>query len=217
VGDDSPVISEFDATCHQRMPGSVGPVFCEIRHSVIYLYGVQKLWFELFWNDQAEEVLYYTSPFFANVVRESMLRDLLMTVARLTDPPSSGGPGKENLSLGRLLLEISEAGDAFLADQLRAPIESIELKANDIRTIRKKVLAHVDLAIAIAPAPPRLPETTRELYEELVAHMVNVLNHVERHYRQSMTDYTSNAASHAAQVVLYALQKFRESRQAGRY
>ena len=207
------VISEFDASCHQRMPGSVGPVFCELRHSIIYLHGVQQLWFDLFWNNQAEELLHYISPYFAKVVRESMLRDLLMTVARLTDPPSSGGPGKENLSFARLLHEIADADEQSLEDQLKPRVDSIQSKADDIRTIRKKVLAHADLAIAIAPTPPPLPVTTRELYEELVAQMVDALNCVELHYRQSITDYTSDAATHAAHVLLHALRQFRESDQ----
>jgi HEPN superfamily AbiU2-like protein len=198
------------------MPGQVGPVFCELRHTVLYLNSVHQLWFDLFWDDEAEGLLHYVSPYFANVVRESMLRDLLMTVARLTDPPSTGGPGKENLSFARLLHEITSAGDQLLVDRLRPKVQGIEGKAADIRFIRRKVLAHADLALAIAPAPPPLPETTREAYEELVAEMVDSLNNVQIHYLQSATDYTGDAASHATQLVVHALRQFREVAEARR-
>jgi hypothetical protein len=93
---------------------------------------------------------------------------------------------------------------------------SIRSKAEDIRTIRKKVLAHADLHVAIGQRPPELPETTREQYEELVATMVTVMNQIQAHYLQSAWDYTSASATHAAHVLIHALRQFCNADQARR-
>ena len=206
----SPTFSDYDLNCRRLMPELVGPVYCELRHSVMFLRQIQTLLFELFWENEPAALLYHTSPFFSYAIHECLLREVLLNAARLTDRAASGsGRDKANLSFARLLSEIEAAASHALATKISSAVAAISSATKDIHKLRSKVLAHADLSTAIDASPPPLPEVSREQFEVLTNKMVSVLQDVEQHYCGSSTNYDGEAAKRASIELLGALRRAR--------
>lgn len=205
-----PALSDYDLTCQRLMPVLVGPVYCELRHSLMFLRQIQTLLFELFWEEEPAALLHHTSPFFSYAIHECLLREVLLNTARLTDPAASGGGrDKANLSFARLLSEIHSANHTTLATKISSAVAAISSAAESIRKLRSKVLAHADLSIATDASPPPLPEVSREQFEALTNQMASVLQEVEQHYCGSFTNYDGEDAKRASIELLGALRRAR--------
>jgi hypothetical protein len=73
-----------------------------------------------------------------------MLHDIMLSIARLTDPPKP--KGQENLSFESILVEMD---DTSLRKEVSAIVSTIQSKTKAIRVWRNKKLAHNDLAKAM--------------------------------------------------------------------
>lgn len=205
-----PALSDYDLTCRRLMPALVGPVYCELRHSLMFLRQIQTLLFELFWEEEPAALLHHTSPFFSYAINQCLLREILLNAARLTDPAASGGGrDKANLSFAKLLSEIEASANPTLAAKISSAVAAISFAAEDIHKLRSKVLAHADFSTATAASPPPLPEVSREQFEVLTNQMVSVLQDIEQHYCGSSTNYDGEAAKRASIELLGALRRAR--------
>jgi hypothetical protein len=96
---------------------------------------------------------------FFRIAQTLLAHDIVLTIARLTDPKQS--VGRENLCLEQLIHSIDESQYG----PLRQNIEQIysQLKPSFVfaKTYRNKLLAHYDLATKLAHLPePPIPTTT---------------------------------------------------------
>src|ERR1035437_3727130 len=91
---------------------------------------------QLFGSNEKVALLNDTAPVFFGYLWNSMLFDILLSIARLLDPRASRG--KENLSFKNLLSEIS--GNSLQAD-LSKLISELKGKAQAIEIWRKEKLA----------------------------------------------------------------------------
>jgi hypothetical protein len=103
---------------------------------------------QLFTEKQRFEILKSTAPSLFAYLQDLMLHDMILCIARLTDPLKS--KGQANLSFDSILAEI---GDPSLRTEVSDIITKIKAKAVAIRDWRNKKLAHNDLAKAIEGKP----------------------------------------------------------------
>ena len=96
---------------------------------------------------------------FFGITQTLLAHDIVLTIARLTDPKRSAG--RENLCLEQLIHSIESSQHS----QLRRNIEQIysqsKPKFTFAKTYRNKLIAHYDFAIKLARLPePPIPTTT---------------------------------------------------------
>src|SRR3990172_1790101 len=134
---------EVEADRLKVLGPDLGPLFHALDNEVSWIHGKWKEFRRLYAFPKTVELLNGVAPFFFRVVQDTLWHDVLLHVARLTDPPKS--MGKPNLTLLRL-------SDALptgpLADEVRRMVELAGTKASFARDWRNRHLAHSDLHLA---------------------------------------------------------------------
>ena len=116
---------------------------------------------------------------FIGIVQDLLAHDIVLTIARLTDPKQTFG--KENLSLEQLIHTI----DAVRHGPLRKNMEQIYVGSKPkfafAKVYRNKLIAHYDLATQLAQEPePPIPTTT-DIEDGLEA-IRDVMNAVQQYF-----------------------------------
>src|SRR6266545_2453164 len=100
--------------------------------------------------------------FFAGLQR-LLIRDVILSVSRLTDPPHSRG--KANLVLSTMLDDPRLADRPQLKNQLESEISEVRKMAGPVRKHRNTYVAHLDHATAVGTSVDPLPGVTRGLVD----------------------------------------------------
>jgi hypothetical protein len=129
-----------------------------------------KYFAQLFAEKRGYEILNATAPSLFAYVQDLMLHDIILCIARLTDPVKS--KGQANLSFDSILAEIA---DPSLRAEAFEIISRIKRKTGAVRDWRNKKLAHNDLAKAIEgnPLPPIYIADLREVLK-LTSQLLNL-------------------------------------------
>lgn len=121
---------------------------------------------------------------FFGIIQDALFEDVILHLARLTDPPQS--MRKDNLTLCRLPTLISHT-------QLRAGVTDLvktaQAACESVREWRNRRLAHRDLSLALATATEPLPGISYATIKAALAAMAAVLNYLEGYYWNSETAY----------------------------
>ena len=121
---------------------------------------------------------------FFGIIQDALLEDIILHLAKLTDPPQS--MGKDNLTLRRLPAFIS---NAQLTAEVTDLVEAARAACESSRAWRNRRLAHRDLGLALAIATEPLPGISYATIKAALAAMAAVLNCLEGHYWNSETAY----------------------------
>jgi hypothetical protein len=113
------------------------------------------------------------APLFA-VFQRTLSREVLLAIARLTDPAET--MGKANASLVQLLQHIAPHIDETLAKDLESDLQQLTLFCDSIRNHRNRLLAHHDLATALEYHPDPLPGIARGMVDEALSRIGALLN-----------------------------------------
>jgi hypothetical protein len=106
--------------------------------------------------------------FFAGLQR-LLIRDVILSISRLTDPPRS--LGKANLVLWSILDDQRLVDRPQLKEQLECEIREVRDMAGPVRKHRNTYIAHLDHATAVGTSVDPLPGVTRGLVDQLIARM----------------------------------------------
>lgn len=171
-----------------KMGPSLGPVYNELSDELMWLH-VQWLLHRQLYGTSAErhEVLNRTAPFFFYLIRRTLWEDILLRIARLTDPPKSPGKGnRDNLSLCLLPgLEI----DASFRTEIEASLSDALAASGFARSWRNQRLAHRDLALALSEDVELLPAPEVPEVEVALQALSAVLNRVASLYAEPPVVY----------------------------
>ena len=141
------------------------------------------LFFEqLFTNKQRFEILKATAPSLFSYIQDLMLHDMILCIARLTDP--MGPSGRDNLSFDCILAEMN---DSSVRKEVSETITKIKTKTEAIRVWRNKKLAHNDLAKATGENP--LPPIYIADLNEALKLTGQTLNIIYRHFQDTEFGY----------------------------
>lgn len=119
-----------------------------IRAEVATCHSCWGAWKHLYMEDEAFRVrnAANASAFF-RIIRDCILDDVLMTLARLLDPPTQGN--NQNLVVSGLVdhLKLSDATDT---EKVREAVEFLDEFRNKVEVVRHKRLAHNDRDVIVA-------------------------------------------------------------------
>ena len=127
-----------------------------------------------------------------------MWEDVLLHVARLTDPPKSAG--KSNLSIQALAALINNP-ETKVEVMLRT--DKALLASEFCRDWRNRHIAHRDLRLALEQGAEPLKPASRLKVSEAMKALASVLNAVASHYLQSTTFFDFGAEHGGAMSLLY--------------
>jgi hypothetical protein len=160
----------------------LGPIYHAVHNEVLWLH-LKWLEYRKLYAGSAQRVnlLNSTAPFLFHVVQEVLWDDVLLHIARLTDPPAQRA--FQNLTLRRLAESVPDPG---LTEEVAALVEAAESRASTARSWRNKRLAHSDLTHALEQAAA-LPEVSRQYVEGVLESIRAVMDRLESAYLNSTT------------------------------
>lgn len=197
----------------------LGPDYQALYNEVTWLHAKWQQYRILFAESSERlELLNSVAGFFFRVTQEVLWDDIVLHLARITDPPQSRG--KDNLTITRLPTLIDHAG---LSEEVSVLITVVLEKASFARTWRNRKLAHRDHLLAVGAIAEPLPGISRENMESALAAIRAVLNKIEGHYWDSHIAFERFLAADDAETLVFyletatrALARRRERLSAGR-
>src|ERR1700687_5020356 len=131
-------------------------------------------------SEKRIELLNDTAAFFFRVVQDVLWENVLLHIARLTDPPIQGR--FRNLTL---LCLPDAVADQALADELRNLVTIGLEQCQFAREGGEKRLAHNDLSLANDAKATPLPDVSRQHVESALANFRQIMNRLSRAFLQS--------------------------------
>jgi len=188
---------------HLRILGpTLGPLYHALYNEVTWLHAKWKQYGLLFAESQERvDLLNEVAGFFFLLIQEVLWEDIILHIARLTDPPQS--VGKDNLTLLRLAEAVH---DPALSAQIASLVEQARTEAEFARVWRHRHLAHRDLNLAVDRQAAPLPGVSRESMERVLEAIRAVLNKIEGYFWQSQVAFTRFLAPDDAERLAYYLK-----------
>ncbi len=202
------------------MGEELGSLYHALWNELAWLYSKWGEYVELFGTKSSRiELINKAAGHFFRIVQDSLWEDILLHIARLTDPPKSAG--KENLTIKKLPALITEER---IKEHLSELIDVAVEKADFCRDWRNRHIAHRDLGLAMKTGVEPLKPASRAKVKEALSSISDVLNAVSGHYMKSTTMFEGVGSSGGAVSLLYVLddglradEERHEKRKAGKY
>jgi HEPN superfamily AbiU2-like protein len=184
------------------MGQTLGPVYHVLYEEVVWLHAKWLEYRKLYGHSEPRvDFLNSMARFFFRVLHDVLWDDIVLHIARLTDPPTT--VGKENLTLLRLPAVIP---DAALAADTQSMIDAAGAQWSFARDWRNRRLAHRDLALALDAAVTPLTAVSREHVERALKSIRAILNRVHRHYLKSQVAFEHFISRDDADTLIYHLR-----------
>ncbi len=172
-----------------------------------YITDVHQEWktlIELFGSgDKKARLLSRTASGFFDTVYWALLRDVLLGIARLTDPLKTGR--QDNLVLERLLKLPEVVADATLCTTATKQFEEVKEQAKPFRDYRHKYLAHLDLLTSVQ-VTDATAGIKREHVEPMLASIAKMFNTVDGPVRDRYVLFDRVATLRGTDHLLVALE-----------
>ncbi len=179
----------------------LGVLFYHLRNEVIWLNWKWQEYTTLFGSTPERiDLLNRAAPAFFRVVQDSLWEDMLLHIARLTDPPQS--VGKDNLTVTRLPGIVAEEIRPAVDAQLQVVLD----RADFARDWRKRHIAHRDFALATGKTATPLARASRLMARRSIEAINALLNMIDTHYRKTETYFAGELTNGNAESLLYVLR-----------
>jgi hypothetical protein len=185
-----------------KLGETLGKQYTALNNEVAILHLYWKEYLELFGtNDKRIARLNKTAPGFFRMLQDELFQTNVLHIARLTDPPKTGG--KDNLTLQNLPNLVS---DKDLKNKLIGLLALAKEKTAFCRDWRNRRFAHHDLALATDDnkATP-LATVNKNSVNEALKSLADVMNAVELHFFQGGTSFGDISTHNGAATLLYVL------------
>lgn len=182
------------------MGESLGKLFYAFWNDVHWLHQKWGEYLELYGTKPSRiDLLNETAPLFFRFVQDALWYDIILHIARLTDPPKS--VGKDNLTIRRIPHYIEK--DSFLEEILSPQIQSALKLSNFTRDWRNRRLAHRDLELALEESAKPIEGASRKSIEEAIEAIDDVLNSIVGHYMDTTINFDYLSPGDGALSLLY--------------
>jgi len=168
------------------MPSTLQNKIKAIDAEVVRLHYKWKHCKQVFGSDKKVKLLNEAAPRFFGYLWNLMLFDIVLSIARLTDPPKTRvkSINKENLSFDNLMLEIK---DASLRSQVSQQILALKMKMKAVKTWRDETIAHKDLLRQMKEIP--LPTIQVSEITDALALIRGIMNVFHRQFNSQTVVY----------------------------
>lgn len=180
---------------------TLGPLYHALYNEVTWLHAKWLEYRKLYGKSEKRiDLLNETAAFFFRVIQDVLWDDILLHIARLTDPPTQGK--YENLTLLRLPDAVE---DGALATEFRGLVKTGLDRSQFARKWRDKHLAHIDLSHAIDVKATTLPGVSRQDVEDVLASFRQIMNRFHSIYLQGEVVFDHFLVHDDAETLLHHL------------
>ncbi len=192
-----------------KMGAEIGTVYSALWQEVAWIHKKWRQYVELFGtSSQRIDLLNQAAPSMFRTVQGTLWDDVLLHLARLTDPPKS--MGKSNLSVRHLATLVANSPVGSRVESLgSAALDACEFA----RDWRNRRLAHRDLDIALGQSVQPLAAASRQSVKAALNALDEMLNSVSGHYLGSTTMFDLGPSGEDAVSLLYLLREGLKSRE----
>ena len=185
----------------QALGPSLGPLYHALFNEVTWLHMKWLEYRKLYAQSQERiDLLDETAGFFFQIIQNVLWKDILLHIARLTDPPEQ--MRFKNLTLLGLPASVA---DPCLAGELRKLVEDARSQSQFAREWRNKRIAHKDLSQAIDDKATPLPGVSRANIEQALASFRGILNRLHASYLGGEVAYERFSTNRDADALLHHL------------
>jgi hypothetical protein len=185
-----------------KMGTEIGTVYSALWQEVAQIYRKWTQYVELFGTSPERiDLLNRAAPSMFRTVQDTLWDDVLLHLARLTDPPKS--MGKANLSVRHLAALLVRSP---IDTKVESLAESACLACAFARDWRNRRLAHSDLGLALGTSVQPLAPASRAAVKAALCAIKDLLNEVARHYLDSETSFDGGLGADDAVSLLHLLQ-----------
>lgn len=203
--------NEWTQSYVDTMGPKLGPLFSLLVNECVILHLEWGEFKEIYCtNEQRIELLNRSARAFFVGLRRTVLDAIHLRIARIIDPPNSGG-GKDNVTLLAL--------PGLVDTNLRGEVEVLAKAATQMCGFasgwRNRRIAHKDLSLALKVDGSALHATTIDDIESALERIATLLNRVEAHYcGGSSVAYSFVDSSFGAKALLDVLREGIDARDA---
>lgn len=200
----------------QKLGNETGELFYYLQQEVLELNYKLHEHTELYGThfSRLEKVLAPSASSFFGLLYQLMFDDLLLCIARLTDPENTRN--NKNISIQRLQ-DLTIPNDHNFKTELKTKIDTLLEKVKPIKEMRNKRIAHLDYNFNIT-ALPNLDESkaNRLNIQECTSSLIEILNFVEVNFFEHPTEYNVIVLEGASDLLwtLYEGLRFKNNREA---
>lgn len=189
--------------CIRTMGPELGDLYCDLYNELAWLHVKWQQYRELFGKDASRiDLLNRAAPLFFGFLQKTLLEDVLLHLARLTDPPQS--MGRDNLTVRRLPPLVA---DPALRAEVDGRLQSAMGSCEFARDWRNRRLAHADLSTSRQQHPMPLAPASRRSVEEALEGMRDLLNWFEQRYRSAEVAYEVATEPGGADLLVHYLEQ----------
>jgi len=188
---------EAKANYVKKMGDALGTQFAELWLEVENLSAAWGEYVELFAEPDSVVVLNQTAPAIFRIIQVFLWEHMLLRIARLTDPPTSG-KGKENLTILNLPSLVEDRGEKAKLDELASIAKS---KTEFCRDWRNRHIAHRDLELLKNGSAKPLEEANGIKVTDALSAIKNVLTEVSWHYMGDNLFFSRNVVGGAGNAL----------------
>ena len=170
------------------IPAQIQDVYEELKTEVTWLHGRWIIYRQLY--DKSEkrvQLLNESASAFFYILQDLLIRDVQVTLSKLTDPAKTSD--HDNLSLELLQSRLQNSGNAELAGRTRTILDNLHSQCAPFRTWRNKRLAHLDLSTTMQATTNPLPDISRQMVEDALQLVRDFLNEIEMYYNDEKKGY----------------------------
>ena len=185
---------------HIRLMGEhLGSIYDALWQQIAWVHAKWSEYVILFGTKESRvNLLNNVAPSFWRLIQDSLWENVLLHIARLTDPPMTGR--KENLTIQRLAELIDD-------DQTKAKVQVLIVDAvaasQFARDWRNRHIAHSDLHLSLSKTAQTLKPASRQKVLEALRALTVVMNVVAERYLDSTSLFESSDGD--AESLLYVL------------
>ena len=187
----------------RAMGQELGDLYSALWQEIAWLHAKWEEYVCLFGTKESRvDLLNRAAPRFARIVQDTLLEDVLLHVARLTDPPKS--VGKDNLTIqGRTAL----VSDPVTREEVTELIKAAKMATEFCRDWRNRHLAHRDLLLALNRGAQPLMEASRLHVWTALRSIVATLNAVSAHYMDTTSMFEVGTSPGGALNLLHVINE----------
>ncbi len=183
------------------MGEDLGAVYDALWQQVAWLHRKWSEYVVLFGTKESRvTLLNNAAPSFSRILQDSLWEDVLLNIARLTDPPRSAG--KFNLSVQALVELVGHAETKAL---VKAGVAEALAASEFCRDWRNRHIAHRDLRLALQQGAEALKPACLLKVSDALRALEAVLNAVSNHYIESTTFFDFDPGYGGAISLLHVL------------
>jgi hypothetical protein len=195
----------------KKIPEGLNDIYESLWRELVWLHSQWQTFYQLYAvNKEQVQFLNDKAPAFFRTIQDSLVQAIFMSLSRLTDPLRTGK--KENLSLMRLLEHIDPSQESEFRNNVTGQLNSILDHCAPFREWRNRGFAHNDLPTALKFHPDPLPEIGKEVVEEALRMMRNLMNSIQGHYENGETAYDNIIERGGAEDIVFYLQEAEKHR-----